>query len=126
MQGERDLNSRPLADLADRRRERLPVSVRFRSVQHQDRIAHIVLNQVEDRFGHHHVRRGDPVVDGDDGPMRAVIHEGVRVEGGDPLVVQGAQHLSDRHASGPTGVDRPIEMDEENLRLRADSWPIGV
>ena len=62
--------------------------VRLRAVKDQDRVAHVILNQVEGSLGHHHVRGGDPVLDRHDGTVGTVVHEGVRVEGCDALIVQ--------------------------------------
>ena len=95
-------------------------------MQDQDRVTHVVLHQVEDGFGHHHVRGGHPVIDGHDRAVRAVVHERIRIEGRDPLVVQGTQELADRHTSGGPGVNRPIKVDEENLRLRAGGGTVGI
>ena len=126
MQRERDLDAGTLAQLVDRVRERLPVSVGLRAVQDQDRVTHVVFDEVKDGFGHHHVRGGHPVIHGDDGPMRAVVHERVGIERGDSLVMQGPQQLADRHAPRRSGVNRSIEMNEENLRLRAGGGTIGI
>ena len=95
-------------------------------VQDQNRIPHVVFDEVEDGFGHHHVRGGHPVVDGHDGPVGAVVHEGIGIERGDPLVVQGTQQLANRHASSRAGVNRPIKVDEENLRLRTRGGTVGI
>ena len=126
VQREGDLHAGALADVVDGVREGLPVRVRFGAVQDKDRISHVVFDQVEHGLGHDHVWRGHPVVNGHDGPVRAVVHEGVGVEGSDALVVQRAQHLPDGHAPGPTGVDRPVEVDEEDLGLCARGGAILV
>ena len=126
VQREGDLDARALADAADRVGERLPVGVRFRAMQDQDRVTHIVFDQVENGLGHHHVRGGHPVLDGDNRPVGSVVHERVGVKGRDALVVQRAQHLPDGHAPGPTGVDRPVEVDEEDLGLCARGGAILV
>ena len=126
VQREGDLHAGALADVVDGVREGLPVRVRFGAVQDKDRISHVVFDQVEHGLGHDHVRRGHPVVNGHDGPVRAVVHEGVGIEGSDALVVQRPQHLPDRYAPGGAGVNRPIEVDEENLGLRACGGPVLV
>ena len=96
------------------------------TVQDQDRVPHVVFDEVENGFGHHHVRRGHPVVNGHNGPMGTVVHEGIGVERGDPLVVQGTQQLANRHAPSGASVNRPIEVDEENLRLRTRGGTVGI
>ena len=95
-------------------------------MQDQDRVTHVVLHQVEDGFGHHHVRGRHPIIDGHDRPVGPIVHERVSVEGRNAFIVQGTQHLPNRQASGGTCVNRPIEMDEENLGLRACGGPVLV
>jgi hypothetical protein len=126
VQRERNLDAGALAQLVDRVRERLPVSVRLRTVQDQDRVAHIVFDKVEDGLRHHHIRGGHPVVHGHDRTVRPVVHQRVRIEGGDSLIVQGTQELADRHAPCRASVNRPIKVDEENLRLRAGGGTVGI
>ena len=126
MQREGDLHTRAFADVANRGSERLPVGIRLRTMQDQDRIAHIVFDEVEDSLRHHHVRGGHPVIQGDDRPMRAVVHERVGIKRGDSLVMQGTQQLADRHAPRRSGVNSSIEMNEENLRLRTGGGTVGI
>ena len=126
VQREGDLDAGTLAQLVDCVRERLPVRIRLRAVQDQDRVTHVVFDEVKDGLRHHHVRGGHPVVHGHDRAVRTVVHERVRIEGRDPLVVQGAQELADRHAPCGAGVNRPIKVDEENLRLRAGGGTVGI
>ncbi len=126
MQRERDLDAGALAQLIDRVRERLPVSVGLRAVQDQDRVAHVVFDEVEDGLRHHHVRGGHPVVHGHDRAVRTVVHQRVRIEGGDSLIVQGTQELADGHAPRRAGVNRPIKVNEENLRLRAGGGTVRI
>ena len=126
MQRERDLDAGTLAQLVDRVRERLPVSVGLRAVQDQDRVTHVVFDEVKDGFGHHHVRGGHPVVHGHDRTVRSVVHQRIRVEGGDSLVVQGTQELANRHAPCRARVNRPIKVDEKDLRLRAGGGTVGI
>ena len=126
MQRDGNFDARAFADITDGGGERLPVGIRLGAMQNQDRIAHIVFNEVEDGLRHHHVRGGYPVIHGDDGPMRAVVHERVGIERGDALVMQGTQQLADRHAPRRSGVNCPVEMDEENLRLRTGGGTVGI
>ena len=102
------------------------MSVRLRAVQDQNRVAHVVFDEVEDGLRHHHIRGGHPVVHGHDRTVRTVVHQRVRIEGSDSLIVQGTQELADRDAPCRTGVNRPIEVDEENLRLRAGGGTVRI
>ena len=95
-------------------------------MQDQDRVTHVVFDEVKDGFGHHHVRGGHPVVHGHDRTVRSVVHQRIRVEGGDSLVVQGTQELANRHAPCRARVNRPIKVDEKDLRLRAGGGTVGI
>ena len=101
--------------VGDRADELLPAVVGLGPVQEQDVLALVVLEEVQNQFGHLRAQvavRGE----GQHGPAGAVVDERVRVEGRQAVGGQGHEQLLDGQRARVPGVHGAVEVVQENAR----------
>ena len=109
MEGHADLNTRFLHKVSNNARKCLPLCIRFRTVQKQNRVPQVITNSVDCDFMSHHFF-ADPITNRHDRTMRAVVQELIGIKSRNTFVRQGAKHFSNCHTTSSTSIHASVEV----------------